>query len=88
MPFHPVNHPTLGKVEVGGWKPGVRLNPPIEQVGAIVDTHFAFLKDLAGRVPSLSIKEAKAEAKGGGSSRSRPRSRTRAHCQLRSLRGS
>ena len=66
VPFHPVNHPTLGKVEVGGWKPGVRLNPPIEQVGAIVDTHFAFLKDLAGRMPSLSIKEAKAEAKGGG----------------------
>ena len=66
VPFHPVDHPTLGKVEVGGWKPGVRLNPPIEQVSAIVDTHLAFLKDLAGRLPSLSIKEAKAEAKGGG----------------------
>jgi hypothetical protein len=66
VPFHPVDHPTLGKVEVGGWKPGVRLNPPIEQVSAIVDTHFAFLKDLAGRMPTLSIKEAKAEAKGGG----------------------
>ena len=66
VPFHPVDHPTLGKVEVGGWKPGVRLNPPIEQVGAIVESHFAFLKDLAGRLPGLSIKEAKAEAKGGG----------------------
>jgi hypothetical protein len=66
VPFHPVDHPTLGKVEVGGWKPGVRLNPPIEQVAAIVDTHLAFLKDLADRMPNLSIKEAKAEAKGGG----------------------
>jgi Zinc carboxypeptidase len=66
VPFHTVDHPTLGKVEVGGWKPGVRLNPPIEQVGAIVESHFTFLKDLAGRMPSLSIKEAKAEAKGGG----------------------
>ena len=66
LPFHPVDHPTLGKVEVGGWKPGVRLNPPIEQVGAIVEGHFAFLKDLAGRLPGLSFKEAKAEAKGGG----------------------
>jgi hypothetical protein len=66
VPFHPVDHPTLGKVEIGGWKPGVRLNPPIEQVGAIVESHFAFLKDLAGRMPGLSIKEAKAEAKGGG----------------------
>jgi hypothetical protein len=66
VPFHTVDHPTLGKVEVGGWKPGVRLNPPIEQVGAIVESHLAFLKDLATRMPSLSIKEAKAEAKGGG----------------------
>jgi Zinc carboxypeptidase len=66
VPFHTFDHPTLGAVEIGGWKPGVRLNPPIEQVAAIVDGQFAFLKDLAGRLPSLSIKEAKAEAKGGG----------------------
>jgi len=66
VPFHEVDHPKYGKVEVGGWKPGVRLNPPVEQIGAIVESHFAFLKDLAGRSPSLSIKEAKAEAKGGG----------------------
>ena len=66
VPFHPFDHPTLGKVEVGGWKPGVRLNPPIEQVGPIVDGHLAFLKDLAGRLPVLAIREAKAEAKGGG----------------------
>ena len=66
VPFHEVDHPKLGKVEVGGWKPGVRLNPPIEQIEAIVESHLAFLKDLASRTPSLSIKEAKAEAKGGG----------------------
>ncbi|WP_435011157.1 M14 family metallopeptidase [Tundrisphaera lichenicola] len=66
VPFHPFEHPTLGAVEVGGWKPGVRLNPPIEQVGAIVETHLAFLKDLAGRLPILAFAEAKAEAKGGG----------------------
>ena len=66
VPFHPVEHPTLGPVEVGGWKPGVRLNPPIEQVGPIVDGHLAFLKDLAGKLPGLAIPSAKAEAKGGG----------------------
>jgi hypothetical protein len=66
VPFHPVDHPTLGKVEVGGWKPGVRLNPPVGQIDAMVEGHFTFLKDLAGRMPSLTIKEAKAEAKGGG----------------------
>ena len=66
VPFHPVDHPTLGKVEVGGWKPGVRLNPPADQVAALVEGHFAFLKDLAGRLPSLAIKDVKVEAKGGG----------------------
>ena len=66
VPFHPVDHPTLGKVEVGGWKPGVRVNPPIEAVGAIADGGFAFLKDLAGRLPALAIKETKVVAKGGG----------------------
>lgn len=66
VPFRRFDHPTLGPVEIGGWKPGVRLNPPIEQVGAIVDGHYAFLKDLAGRLPSLSISSVKAEAKGGG----------------------
>jgi hypothetical protein len=66
VPYHEVTHPTLGKVEVGGWKPGVRLNPPIEQVEALVESHFAFLKDLATRTPSLVITSAKAEAKGGG----------------------
>jgi hypothetical protein len=66
VPFKEIKHPTLGPVEVGGWLPGVRLNPPIEQVGAIADTHLAFLKDLAGRLARLEIVEAKAEAKGGG----------------------
>ncbi len=66
VPFHEVDHPKLGKVEVGGWKPGVRLNPPIEAVDPIVDRHFAFLKDLAGRLPALAIKETKVEPKGGG----------------------
>ena len=37
VPFTPFDHPTLGKVEIGGWKPGVRLNPPIEQVEPIAD---------------------------------------------------
>ena len=66
VPFHEVDHPTLGKVEVGGWKPGVRLNPPAEQLGAILDGHLAFLTDLVGRLPSLAIKDLKVEARGGG----------------------
>lgn len=66
VPFKPFDHPALGKVEIGGWRPGVRLNPPAEQVGALAGAHLAFLKDLAGRLPRLSLPEAKAVAKGGG----------------------
>lgn len=66
LAFHEVEHPTLGTVEVGGWLPGVRINPPIEEVEAITDIQYRFLTDLAGRMPALKIVNAKAEAKGGG----------------------
>ncbi len=66
VPFHTVDHPTLGKVEVGGWKPGVRLNPPSESIAAITDGCYVFLKDLTGKLPALKIKETKVTSKGGG----------------------
>ena len=66
VPFAPFDHVTLGKVELGGWKPGVRLNPPIEQVGPLARGHVAFLGELAQRLPRLAIRDVKVEAKGGG----------------------
>jgi hypothetical protein len=66
VPFKNHDHPTLGKVELGGWKPGVRLNPPIEQVEPIVRAQLAFLGELARRLPRLSIGAVKVEPKGGG----------------------
>lgn len=66
VPFHPFEHPTLGKVEIGGWRPGVRLNPPVEQVGPISEKHFAFLKELATRLPRIVVAEAKSVNKGAG----------------------
>ena len=66
VPFHEVDHPKYGKVEVGGWKPGVRLNPPGGEVDAIAEKHLAFLKGLLAKMPALAIREARAEAKGGG----------------------
>lgn len=65
IPFRTVEHPTLGPVEVGGWRPGVRLNPPIEQVDSLVGPHLAFLEHLAGQLARLEIVEAKVEARGG-----------------------
>ena len=66
LPFVAFDHPTLGKVEVGGWKPGVRLNPPAADIAAITVKHLAFLKALGERLPKLAIVEPGAKAKGGG----------------------
>jgi hypothetical protein len=65
VPFTAFDHPSLGKVELGGWKPGIRLNPPIEQVEALTRGHLAFLGELAQRLPRLAIRDVKVEAKGG-----------------------
>ena len=66
MLFHEVDHPTLGKVSVGGWKPGVRLNPPAGRIEAIVDVELAFLEELGGKLPVLAVSDVKVEPKGGG----------------------
>lgn len=65
VPFHPFNHPALGPVEIGGWRPGVRLNPPMAQVGPITEAHLAFLEELTGRLARLAVPEVKVQAKGG-----------------------
>ena len=66
VPFHAFEHPTLGASEIGGWKPGVRINPPGGEIAAIVDAHFLFLKDLIKRVPALAIESVKVEAEAEG----------------------
>lgn len=66
VPFHPFEHPELGPIEIGGWKPGVRVNPPVERVGPIADAHLAFLKDLSARLPRLELKDVRATGKGAG----------------------
>lgn len=65
VPWHPFEHPALGRVEVGGWRPGVRINPPAPQVGPITETHLAFLNELTGRLARLTVPAVKVQAKGG-----------------------
>ena len=66
VPFHPFNHPELGMVEIGGWKPGVRVNPPAERIGPIADANRAFLIDLSQKLPRIELRDLKAEPKGAG----------------------
>jgi hypothetical protein len=66
VPFKPFDHPTLGPVEIGGWKPGVRLNPPSERLAPIAAGQLAFLKDVVARLPRLDLVDAKVTPKGDG----------------------
>ncbi|MEX2671004.1 MAG: M14 family metallopeptidase [Phycisphaeraceae bacterium] len=63
-----IDHPDYpGKrVEVGGFKPFVRLNPPAEMLDDLADTHGAFVVDLAEMLPRLVLRDVKVEPLDGG----------------------
>jgi hypothetical protein len=64
----PVEHPGFpGKlVEVGGFKPYVRFNPPSATLNELAGLHYGLLQQLAGALPTLALTEAKVEQLGGG----------------------
>ena len=54
------------KVEVGGFKPFLRLNPPAGQLDALADNHLKFLVKLGELMPQVKLEDVKVEALGGG----------------------
>ena len=64
----PVEHPDFPgkKVEVGGFKPFFRINPPAKELDGLAEKHLAFVTSLSSRLPKLAIVDAKAEPLGGG----------------------
>ncbi len=56
------NHPTLGKVEIGGQKPYAQLLPASDEVDSLLSKQLSFVKELAERLPSLSISRTVVEA--------------------------
>jgi len=68
VPWKRIEHPDfLGKrVEVGGIKPFVMLNPPVEELDGLVDTHFTFLAEAADKLPRLRFEEIETDSLGGG----------------------
>jgi len=53
--WQPFNHPTLGKVEIGGFVPLSRINPPADQLDAISEKLTKFVIDLIDTRPEISI---------------------------------
>ncbi len=54
VPWQKIRHSQLGEVEVGGWVPYFKVNPPPAEVEAIAGRQLEFVLDLAGRLPRVS----------------------------------
>ncbi len=64
----PIEHPDFPgkKVEVGGFKPYLRLNPPAAQLDPLADKHVRFLTKLAELMPSVKIASTEVKPLAGG----------------------
>lgn len=62
----PYDHPDLGQVEIGGFRPYAATNPPAEQLPELGRAHGEFLVGLAGMLSRVSIVETEVESHGGG----------------------
>jgi hypothetical protein len=67
-PWSEFNHPDYPdrRVEVGGFVPYMRLNPPAGEMEGLAETHSRFLVELAGLRPRLAVSVEQAEDLGGG----------------------
>lgn len=59
-------HPTLGQVEIGGFRPYAVVNPTGDQVAALGAPHGEFIARLGGMLAKVQFVEATAESIGGG----------------------
>ncbi|MCW5776467.1 MAG: hypothetical protein KIS87_08525 [Phycisphaeraceae bacterium] len=53
--WQPFDHPQLGPVEIGGFVPGFRTNPPESEWTRLADEQTAFAATLLGKLPDLTI---------------------------------
>jgi hypothetical protein len=60
------DHPTLGKVEIGGKHPLVGVNPSCDVGMTVLDDNVKFAVNLAGKLAEIKLAHAKAEAVADG----------------------
>ena len=68
VPWQPIEHPDYPdkKVEVGGLRPFLRLNPPADRLEPLAKKHWQFLRSLVGLLPQLAFERIKTEPLGDG----------------------
>lgn len=64
--WEPFEHPQLGSVEIGGFVPGVRVNPPEEEKTRLAEQQAAFAAALLGMLPDVEYEGPSVERIGGG----------------------
>lgn len=62
----PFKHPTLGDVEIGGFKPYATTNPPMAKIADLGKPHAEFAVYLASLFPGIGVAEFTAANLGGG----------------------
>jgi hypothetical protein len=62
----PFTHPTLGAVEIGGFKPYAATNPEVTQIEALGKSHAVFAVYLGSLFPKVAIADFTAASLGGG----------------------
>lgn len=62
--FQPFEHPQLGPVEIGGFVPGFKLNPPSSELPGLIDQQTAFVAALMSKLPRIEVSEPTVESLG------------------------
>jgi hypothetical protein len=63
--WKPYAHPVLGPVEIGGFAPYARIEPPDAERARIADAHLAFLTSLGAVLARVELAEVRARDLGG-----------------------
>lgn len=66
VPWQEVEHPQLGTVEVGGFVPGFRVNPPAEAVAELIEQQSAFAGWLLEQLPQVRLEGPSVSRVGAG----------------------
>ncbi len=66
LDWKPFKHPTLGDVEVGGFIPGFKLNPPDSELPRLAEEQTKFIAALAAKAPKITTQPPVVEHVGPG----------------------
>ncbi len=64
--WQPFKHPTLGEIEIGGFKPYAVSNPPASRIAELGKSHVEFVTYLSSLFPKVAIANTAVTSLGGG----------------------